>query len=178
MSNNIEARERFETDLTNFIVQAGQHGWAAEAERVEPQRPGFKEIAYSRDEWEYRDSYAGYFMAPGSSVVYYKDQPVWYMTYGGRGQMPEHFDEAKETFGFLRKALMRPDRRMPVRGPDILIGDTYNYMFHPKGDLLGGSWQEQIWREDEDELVFKQKGDVGIIIPKGNNREPVYPWDL
>ena len=47
-----EARkEAWLGDLAGFIIEAGRNGWAAEAQRVSnPQRPGFKELAYQRDE--------------------------------------------------------------------------------------------------------------------------------
>lgn len=172
-------REQFMAELLDFVVEAGQHGWAAESKREErPQRPNFKELVYERGEWQYRDSYTGYFMAPGTSLVYYKQRPVWCMTYGGTGQEPTHFDQAKETYAFLRNALMQPEPAFPVRGPSRFEDEQTGayYRFHYSGDLADGSWNESI--DFSGIPVFSQRGDVGIIIDKDDDRNPVYPWDL
>lgn len=179
-SHEFEAiKEQFLENLGEFIIEAGKNGWAAEAPKVEtPQRPGFKELAYQRDEWEYRDSYAGYYMGPGSSVVYYKERPVWYMSYGGQGQDQRYYDLAKATYVFLRKALMHPHPKLPVRGPLSYENPESNkmYWFDFEGDLSCGSWSELIL--DNHVQVFSQRGDVGLIIDKDENRNPIYPWDL
>jgi hypothetical protein len=172
-------KERWLGELAKFIVEAGKNGWAAEAPKVEdPQRPGFKELAYQNGNWEYRDSYAGYYMGPGSSVVYFKSKPVWYMSYGGPGQSEEHYDKAKETYAFLRTALMIPDPNFPVRGPMSYQGDDGNkiYWFDYQGNLAEGSWTEMILFDHQE--VFKQRGEAGLIIDKDSNRQPIYPWVL
>jgi hypothetical protein len=172
-------KEQFVARLADFLIEAGQNGWAAEAPKVDnPQRPGFKELVYQREDWKYRDSYAGYYMAPGSSVIYYKERPVWYMTYGGRGQSQEHFALAKVTYDFLRNALMQPEPRFPVRGLLRYAEDENRkyYRFNYKGDLSEGSWTESI--DINHRLVFSQRGDVGLIIDKDEDRNPIYPWDL
>ncbi len=174
-------REVFLAELTAFIIEAGQNGWAAGAPKIEnPQRPGFKELTYQSEngDWEYRDSYAGYYMAPGSSVVYFRERPVWYMTYGGEGQLPEFYDQAKETYAFLRRALMEPDLRFPVRGPLVHREDNDRrlYWFDFNGDLEQGSWTESVLFDHV--RIFGQRGDVGLIIDKGKNRDPLFPWDL
>jgi len=174
------AQERWLGDLANFIVEAGRNGWAAEAPKVEkPQRPGFKELSYKKDEWEYRDSYAGYYMGPGSSVVYFKDKPVWYMSYGGSGQNQRYYDMAKETYVFLRKALMQPDPNFPVRGPKVLWdGDESQkkYTFNYDGDLACGNWSE--WITEKGVYTFQQQGEVSLIIDKDESRQPIFPWNL
>ncbi len=172
-------KEQWLGQLADFIIEAGHHGWAAEAPKVEaPQRPGFKELAYERGEWVYRDSYAGYYMGPGSSVVYFRDKPVWYMSYGGDGQRPEFYDKAKETYAFLRRALMQPEPDLPIRGPRSLQEDDGRkvYWFDYKGTLANASWNEMILLDHLQ--VFGQRGEVGLIIDKDENRLPVYPWDL
>lgn len=178
--SEVEAKkERFLVELSDFIVEAGQYTWAADAPKVEtPQRPGFKELTYQRDKWEYRDSYAGYYMAPGSSVVYYKGRPIWYMTYGGAGQTEGHFDQAKGTYNFLRRALLQPSPLFPVRGPRKYIEEesVKAYGFDYEGNLLEGSWWE--WINENNQQTFSQRGDVSIIIDKDENRKPIYPWDL
>ncbi len=172
-------KDQWLAELAGFIIEAGRNGWAGDASSVEiTQRPGFEELSYERDEWGYRDSYSGYFMGPGSSVISYKEKPVWYMSYGGAGQTEEFYDHAEETFVFLRKALLMPTAKFPVRGPLVHSENDGNkiYWLDYQGSLAEGSWTETILFDHK--VYFKQRGEVGLIIDKDQNRAPILPWLL
>src|SRR3989344_9310709 len=98
----LEAKDQWLGQLSSFIVEANRNTWAAEGAEVSPERPGYKELEYRRGAWKLRDSYTGYFRAPGMTTVYYKDTPVWTMAYGGHGQTERHEASAKGTFNFLK----------------------------------------------------------------------------
>jgi len=70
-------------ELAKFLVKAKMGTYAADGAEVSPQRPEFKELEFIEGDWEYRDSYAGFFFAPGQEVVRYKRKPVWIMSYHG-----------------------------------------------------------------------------------------------
>lgn len=80
-------REQWLADLSHFIVEANLNTWAADGAEVEPQRPGYKELEYQDGLWRLRDSYTGYFRAPGMTTVYYKGSPAWTMMYGGMAKL-------------------------------------------------------------------------------------------
>ena len=99
-------------ELKQFLVKAKTCTYADEGKEVKPQRPGFKELEFLKGDWKYRDSYSGFFMAPGQEIVSFKGQPVWAMAYSG-GMVKDHRkdkDFAKQTFTFLKKALLRVER--------------------------------------------------------------------
>ena len=50
--------------LAKFLVKAKVQTYASDGKEIEPQRPGFKELEFKEEDWEYRDSYAGFFFAP------------------------------------------------------------------------------------------------------------------
>jgi len=176
-SPEYEARKaEWLAELSRFIVEANQHTWAGEGAEVEPQRPGYKELEYRNGLWCLRDSYTSYFQAPGMTTVYHRERPVWAMSYGGPGQTEGHQDHAKETFNFLKDALMHVTPELPFRGPpEYIVGDR-SYHFDMSGDISAGTWREQI--TESGILTFEQNGIVGFAIDKDANRQPVYPWLL
>jgi len=176
-----ERKQVWLTELSRFIVQANLATWAGEGKEVPPQRPGYKELQYpspeeSQGDWMLRDSYAGYFRAPGMTTVYYKGIPVWTMQYGGHGQTEGHEGNAKETFGFLKEALKKVSPELPFRGPkELVIGDK-KYEFQ----MLEGTIEDGLWREkitENGEVTFTQVGMVGVVIGKDQDRNPIYPWN-
>jgi len=112
-------------------VIANTRTWAADGAEVSPERPGYKELQFPYpnmsekdaeaykgwEDWRLRDSYTGYFRAPGMTTVYYKGQPAWTMQFGGHGQTEGYEDRAKQTFNFLKAALMKVSPELPFRGP-------------------------------------------------------------
>ena len=79
-------KERWLQELAGFIVDGHTKGWAADGSVTSPIFPGMKSVFYNEKDWEYRDNYAGYFRAPGVTVISYKSAPVWSMSYFGQGQ--------------------------------------------------------------------------------------------
>ncbi len=173
-------------DLANFLVEANTNTWAADEGESEPERPGYKELEYINGLWKLRDSYTGYFRAPGMSTVYYKNTPAWTMVYGGSGQNLEFDYRAQTTFDFLKVALMHVTPELPYRGPKKysrknINGGTNVYRFHFKeGDLKQGWWNEEIVEDIcvNTKFTFEQMGMHQIVIHKTKNREPILPWEL
>lgn len=175
--------------LADFIVISNRQTWAADDPKIDPQRPGFKELqwpypnmteqdleAYKGwEDWLLRDSYAGYFRAPGMTTVYYKGEPVWAMQYGGHGLTEGNEARVKEIFQFLKSSLMRVRAEMPFRGPESYEEGTLIYTFKSKGDIEDCSWEERI--TEKGEKLFTQIGSAGLIINKDQNRQPIFPWN-
>jgi len=107
-------------EFAEFLVRAKKETYAGGGEEVSPQRPGFKELEYKEGDWYYRDSYSGFYQAPGQEVVYFQGKPVWAMAYSGGMKKEFHGDEAlaKKTFGFLQKCLSQVE--VFRRGKDFL----------------------------------------------------------
>ena len=86
-------------ELAEFLVRAKIAAYAGDSAEVEAERPSFKELEYEEGPWYYRDSYTGYFCAPGQEIVRYEGSPVWHMCYSGG--MRENFRE--DASGFFTK---------------------------------------------------------------------------
>ena len=184
-------KEAWLKSLADFIVIANGKTWAADGAEVDPQRPGYKELQWPYPEmseedtesykgwedWLLRDSYTGYFRAPGMTIIYYKGQPAWTMQYGGHGQTEGYEDRAKQTYEFLKAALRQVVPETPLRGPKEYIEGNRRYEFA----LLEGDITDCLWREkiiEGGQLTFTQTGLAGIVIQRDSNKQPLNPWDL
>ncbi|MDP1743199.1 MAG: DUF5680 domain-containing protein, partial [Candidatus Amesbacteria bacterium] len=105
--------------LQEFIQKAGAATYAGGGKEEEnPERPGFKELVYTEGDWNYRDSYTGFFRARGMEVVRFQNIPVWTASYGG-GMITGKEDLAKVTYSFLKKAMLAKDKNIfSGRGPN------------------------------------------------------------
>jgi len=153
-------------ELANFLVKAKCKTYAGDGTEVFPQRPGFKELEYKEGDWEYRDSYAGFYFAPGQEIVRFQGTPVWAMAYSG-GMRPEHHGNkefAKQTFTFLKKALSRVEVTRPFRGPENFHDGDYEYSDSSEGDITDFKGTERILHQGKE--VFRQDYIGGLILPK------------
>lgn len=186
-------KEAWLRKLADFIVIANTKTWAADGAEVNPQRPGYKELQwpYAEDkmseqdkkdykgweDWSLRDSFTGYFRAPGMTTVYYKGKPAWTMSYGGHGQTEGYEGQAKQTFNFLKSALMRVTSDLPIRGPKEYIEGDKKYEFEMiEGNIEDGLWKEKI--TEDGVVTFRQTGLIQISINKDANRKPQLPWNF
>ena len=184
-------KEAWMKNLATFIIIANGRTWAADGAEVDSTRPEYKELQWPYpvmndeeqeayrgwEDWKLRDSYTGYFRAPGMTTVYYKGKPAWTMQYGGHGQTEGYEGRAKQTFDFLRHALMRVSTDLPIRGPKEFTEGNSRYEF----EMLEGSLEDGLWKErviEDGVQTFTQTGLVGIVVNKDSNKQPVVPWNI
>ena len=155
-------------DLVRFLIRARKCGYAGSAEKVKnPQRPGFKEFPpYAKGPFEYVDSYAGDYYAPGQEVVRCNGIPVWNMAYNG-GMLPKfhgNLELSKRTYNFLKKALLRAKPEKPFRGPERFAEGDFEYINKSEGDIKNFKGTERILFKNME--VFRQDYIGGLIIHK------------
>lgn len=163
-------------ELSEFIVRANRNAWAADQGQIDPLLPGDKTHEYKEGDWWLLDNFSAYFRAPGITVVRYKERPAWHMYYGGLGMTQSHYDKVKETFVFLREALMQVTTEMPLRGPSKYRNGNRLYTFRMNGNIENCEWVEKVIQDND--LVFTQTGAAGIYIHKTDDRKPLYPWNF
>lgn len=159
MENQLDLKE-----LSKFLVKAKIQSYAGDGKEVQPQRPGFNELEFSDGDWDYRDSYSGFYSAPGQEIVRYKGKPIWSMAYSGGMKQKYHgnFNFAKQTFGFLKKALELVEESKPFRGSENFQEGDYKYVNEVKGDIRNFKGTEKIFYKDEE--VFRQDYIGGLIV--------------
>lgn len=154
-------------ELAEFLVEAKTKTYAnVNAKEIKAQRPDFKELEHKKGKWEYRDSYCGFFFAPGQEIVRFNKKPVWAMAYSGGMDKKYHGDVlfAKEIFSFLKLALAKVSPKIPYRGPKSYISGNYKYTNTIKGNITDFSGTEKIFFKGKE--IFKQEYIGGLIINK------------
>lgn len=152
--------------LAEFLVRAKVQTYAGDGAEVPPQRPGFYELEYKDGGLEYRDSYAGFFRAPGQEIVRLKSIPIWVMSYNG-GMADKYLKDHKfssETFAVLKKALKLVNKGRPFRGPEYFKDGDFEYIDASEGDISLFNGCEKILYKGEE--VFRQHYFGGIILGK------------
>ena len=153
-------------ELARFLVKAKSQTYAGDGREVPSQRPGFKELQFAEGDWNYRDSYAGFYFAPGQEVVRFQGGLVWVMAYSG-GMRSEHHGRrefAQQTFKFLKKALQRVEQSRPFRGPENFHEDEWEYRDSSEGDATDFKGTEHILYNGDE--VFRQHYMGGVILSK------------
>lgn len=153
-------------EFAKFLVRAKTNSYAGDGKELAPQRPDFRELEYKEGDLEYRDSYAGFFMAPGQEIVRHNGKPIWAMAYAG-GMIPEFRNDkefAIKTFSILKKALMRVEESRPFRGPNNLKEGDWEYKDKSEGDITDFKGTEHIYYKGKE--VFRQSYIGGLVIDK------------
>lgn len=152
--------------IKEFLIKAKKVTYAAGGAEVDPQRPGFKELEYTEGDLNYRDSYTGYYMAPGQEVVRLNGKPVWHMTYSGGMKKEYHgdYDFVHKVFEFLKKCLTLVPEDKPYRGPEEFEEGDLRYTSELQGDFENFVGTEKIYYKGKE--VFKQVYTGGAIVSK------------
>lgn len=154
------------TQLAKFLIKAKTQTYVGEGKEIMAQRPGFIELEFKEGDFEYRDSYSGFYQAPGQEIVRYKRKPIWAMAYSGGMEKKYHgnADFASKTFAFLKQALLKVEELKPFRGSGYLKEGDYEYINKVEGDIANFRGEEQILYKGE--KVFAQDYIGGLIIQK------------
>lgn len=155
--------------LAKFIATAKKATYASlTSKEILSERPKHKELEFQEGKLYYRDSYVGFFQAPGMEEVRLgKDgETIWTMAYSG-GMLPEFQNDLKfalSTFGFLKEALSKVEENIPYRGPKKLENGDWRYINNMKGDIKRFIGHEKIFFKNRE--VFSQDYIGGIVIQK------------
>jgi len=153
-------------ELAKFLVRAKKQTYAGEGKEITSQRPDFKELEYSEGNYNYRDSYTGFFYAPGQEIVRFKGVPIWSMAYSG-GMKPEYHGDvefAGKVFSFLKKAMLKLKEDIPFRGPKKFKEGDFEYINEIEGDIKNFKGHEKILFKGKE--VFNQDYIGGLIVHK------------
>ena len=69
--------------LARFLAKSKKQAWAGDGKKTEPQRPGFEEHEFIDGDWEYGDSFSGFYFFHGQETVKFQKIPLWTMSYSG-----------------------------------------------------------------------------------------------
>jgi hypothetical protein len=124
-------------EFVRFLRTAKTATYAAQGDEasVAPVLQDAKQLEYCEGTFLYRDIYFGMLRFVGHEVVYSGSSAIWSMSYAG-GLSPDVApDSARSIYAFLRKALLDPSGRIPVRGPSTLQSEDMHYTCQVQGSL-------------------------------------------
>ncbi|MBR9703958.1 hypothetical protein GOV12_00975 [Candidatus Pacearchaeota archaeon] len=153
--------------LAKFLVKAKKKTYASvNRMKIDSERPLHEELEFLDENLYYRDSYVGFFQAPGMEEVRIgKDgKTIWTMAYSG-GMLPlyqKDTDFSLQTFKFLKKAMSLVDEEAPYRGIGELKEDDWKYICKVKGDIKRFIGHEKIFFKGK--VVFSQDFIGGLVL--------------
>ena len=152
--------------LEEFYSTATLSTYAGGGNYIKSLRKGFKELEYKDGDWYYRDSYTGFYRSGGQEVIYFKEVPVFVVSYRG-GMIEDHLHNlsfTNETFNFLKKALSQKEDNFTPRGPEKFQSGDFVYQAKWEGNIEGFKGIEEIAYKGT--IVFTHDFFGGIIIGK------------
>jgi hypothetical protein len=156
-------------ELAKFLVKAKISTYASiNKMKITSERPLHDELEFEEGGLYYRDSYVGFFQAPGMEEVRLgkSGKTIWTMAYSGGMLDKYHGDKdfALQTFTFLKLALRSINTKIPYRGPTSIKDGNWNYVNKVKGSIKRFSGIEKIYFKKK--LVFSQDYIGGLVIDK------------
>lgn len=122
------------TDLKNFLYKAHAATFASgDNSSWTKEKDHSNTVTYKDGDWSYHDNFFGGEPYGGREVVFYKQKPVYMMTY--YGSIIPSWKDVKQVYVFLQEALRKCPKLRPLRGPDLYIKDSFEYVFYVDGDI-------------------------------------------
>lgn len=153
--------------LTEFVNKSLRHCYLGEMKKAEDsEREGFFEMEYSEGDWNYRDSFVGFYQSTGQEIVRLQNKPVWCRNYGG-GMENDYINDSV-VFGkvenFLRSTLAKnlDDKIFRPRGPESHIDADLKYACSWSGDITDYEATEEIFYHDKKIFIHRVFG--GLIV--------------
>lgn len=134
-------------ETVKFIQKAKKDTFASKTAKPTKTKDNGLEYTYEEKPLLYKDKYFGYFTDTGQETVWYKETPIWSMSY--RGGMLSHKDLSKRCFSFLKQCLQKFPKDFPVRGPKNYKEGDFRYENIWEGDINNFFGEEKIFWEEE-----------------------------
>lgn len=152
-------------ELIHFLLHAKRQTYAAQDDEASaaPLLSGSKQLEYYEAPFFYRDIYFGMASFVGQETVYFRERPIWAMSYAG-GTLPTISDphEIHHIYTFLRQALQQVVYERPFRGPQRYHVDPYRYLDSTQGDITRFRGEEIIMNGDKRIYELRYAGSLLI----------------
>ncbi|MDP2632353.1 MAG: DUF5680 domain-containing protein [Candidatus Curtissbacteria bacterium] len=130
--------------LIRFLIESKEKGYASQDESFwKKEKDESTSIEFESGDWSFHDNYFGGEPYGGRQVVFYRGKPIWMNVY--YGQVDKEVQNLKEIYAFLKKALLFPREKFPLRGKDNFTEGDYKYRSSLKGNISNFTVQEKIY---------------------------------
>ena len=131
-------------DVISFLFYAKPSAYANENAMYIKTDLNTKKIEISKENLLFIDEYVGENPFSGVETLFYRRQAVWQMHYYGK---VEGYSNLDEVYGFLKKALRKMDKSLPIRGPKRFHDNEWKYMLHIEGNIEEFKGEEYIFKD-------------------------------
>ena len=134
-----------EKEITEFLFSALSKSYAAEGVDETNPFPKLRLIKTESEDWRYVDQFVGGEPFQGFEIVWFKNVPIWSMTYRGLYVGKELY---KVFLKFLKATLRAAPKEMPVRGPKKFQSKDFS------GWTYENNWRGKMGEFKGKELIF------------------------
>jgi hypothetical protein len=146
--------------IKDFLIYSANNGYGNEQIKSVTETDKSHTIEVKRGSYKSHDNYFGGEPYGGRVVIHKADKPVWMMVY--YGSISENSGLAvEEIYSFLRKNLLNPDPKMPIRGPLSFKQGKWDYKADIKGDLTDFRCEETISYDNQ--VIYKASFAGGLV---------------
>lgn len=146
--------------LCKFLVKAKKATFAAgDLSEKTVENDNSTTFKFEEGDWKYHDNYFGGEPYGGREVVFFKNEPVYIMTY--YGYVNENFSDLNVVYSFLQKVLSLIPEDKPFRGPARYSDGELLYVNVSTGEVDNFSGEEIISRDGEE--LYKTKYIGGFV---------------
>lgn len=117
----------------DFLIDAKKKTYAGNGQKIKMDDYS-NHYNYEKNPFRYHDIYYGSLIDGGGEIVYFKDNPIWWMGYHGGISGKNEFS-AQEIFDFLKEALSLIPEEFPARGPKIYVKNNFTYLNNYTGNI-------------------------------------------
>lgn len=146
--------------LCKFLVKAKRATYAAgDVAKKIVESDKSTTIVFEDGDWKYHDNYFGGEPYGGREVVFFKNTPVYIMTY--YGQVDESVTNLDGVYKFLQETLTLIPADKPFRGPKKYNKDNLSYVNSFTGEIEHFFGEETIKQNGEE--IYKAKYMGGLV---------------
>lgn len=116
-------------------------------------------LTFEEGDWKYHDNYFGGEPYGGREVVFFKDKPVYIMTY--YGQVNEKISDVNKFYGILMNALKLIPESRPYRGPEKYKENDLEYQNSFTGEVDSFFGEEKILENGKE--VYSARYAGGLV---------------
>ncbi|MBD3363074.1 hypothetical protein GF362_05120 [Candidatus Dojkabacteria bacterium] len=148
------------SSLCKFLVEAKKATYASGNQSIKKINPDKSTtIVYKIGDWKYHDNYFGGEPYGGREVVFYKNNPLYIMTY--YGSVDSKVKNIDNIYTVLMNALKLIPLEHPFRGPKKYTEDEYVYTNKFKGKVDKFSGNEKISKNGA--ILYKASYMGGLV---------------
>lgn len=147
--------------LKQFLLEANKAGYAnaGGSKNWVKEKDGSTTIEFQSGDFRMHDNFFGGEPYGGREVIFLQNTTVWMMVY--YGWVDKAYQNFKEVYPFLQKALSNPPEDIPLRGPAKFEEGGFVYGNKWEGNLEQYSGEETIAKDGKE--IYRAKYNGGLV---------------